>query len=199
MFPREEQGYSVILMTVICEDWLWGSEKPSDDIFGLRIFVVTFLGLEVLGRIFIGGGGGGGREGFDKKQSRGSHFHDKRSHQFHRQTPQGYVFILLDETFFCERFRHVGIASGPALLGGRGGGQELHRLPKNLQRFPSLPERFRRFLCRWPEAFKKISEEPEDFRRWPDKFRRFSTITGGRQIFPIVSRRLPKTTLWLPH
>ena len=82
MFPREGQGYSVILMTVICEDRLLGSEKPSDDIFGLRIFVVTFLGLEISGWIFIGGGGGG-REGFDKKQTRGSHFHDKRSHQFH--------------------------------------------------------------------------------------------------------------------
>ena len=37
----------------------------------------------------------------------------------------------------------LGLHQGPALLGGQGGGQKLHRLPKDLQRFQSLPERFR--------------------------------------------------------
>ena len=44
--------------------------------------------------------------------------------------------------------------------------------------------------------FKKFPKKPEDFRRWLEKLRRFSTITGGRQIFPKVFWRLPKTTLF---
>ena len=83
MFPGTGRRYSVILVTVICENRLLGLKKPSDDIFGLRIFVVAFLGLEILELIFLGGRGEGGREEFDKKQTRGSHFYDKRSHQFH--------------------------------------------------------------------------------------------------------------------
>ena len=72
MFPGTRRRYSVILVTVICEDRLLGLKKPSDAIFGLRIFVVAFLGLEILELIFLGG-----REEFDKKQTRGSHFYDK--------------------------------------------------------------------------------------------------------------------------
>ena len=54
MFPGTGRRYSVILVTVICEDRLLGLKKPSDDIFGLRIFVVAFLGLEILELIFWG-------------------------------------------------------------------------------------------------------------------------------------------------
>ena len=60
MFPGTGRRYSVILVTVICEDRLLGLKKPSDDIFGLRIFVVAFLGLEILELIFWGGRGGRG-------------------------------------------------------------------------------------------------------------------------------------------
>ena len=56
MFPGTGRRYSVILVTVICEDRLLGLKKPSDAIFGLRIFVVAFLGLEILELIFLGGG-----------------------------------------------------------------------------------------------------------------------------------------------
>ena len=52
---------------------------------------------------------------------------------------------------------------GLLYLGGQGGGQKLHRLPKDLQRFQSLPERYRRFFCRWPEAFQKSSEKTRRF------------------------------------
>ena len=59
MFPGTRRRYSVILVTVICEDRLLGLKKPSDAIFGLRIFVVAFLGLEILELIFLEGEGGG--------------------------------------------------------------------------------------------------------------------------------------------
>ena len=60
MFPGTGRRYSVILVTVICENRLLGLKKPSDDIFGLRIFVVAFFGLEILELIFLGGEGGRG-------------------------------------------------------------------------------------------------------------------------------------------
>ena len=59
MFPGTGRRYSVILVTVICENRLLGLKKPSDDIFGLRIFVVAFFGLEILELIFLGGRGVG--------------------------------------------------------------------------------------------------------------------------------------------
>lgn len=57
MFPGKGQGYSVILVMVICKDWFSGLKKPSDDILGLRSFVVT---VEILKLFFFWGGEGFG-------------------------------------------------------------------------------------------------------------------------------------------